>query len=241
MYGPDFADAYRRYWHHWGLHLWPFLQRRLAGRTPADTHWLDLGCGAGSLLEILCREGYPCTGLDVSPHQLAQARAVAPSAELIEGDLRRLQLARRFDVITCLFDTLNYLRGPREVAAVLRRVRRHLADDGLFVFDVNTPRGMRDRWPGEWVIREPERVVCVIGSYDDDRRTGRTEILGFIRAGRCWRRFDEEHVQVGLLREELDAAALAAGFAARVYDGEKLGRLPRDPRRLLYVCRPLRE
>ena len=75
---------------------------------PGATTLLELGCGTGSILARL--HSVPTlTGLDRSPEMLAVARGKVPGARLIEGDMSSFSLGERFDVVVCVFDTLNHL------------------------------------------------------------------------------------------------------------------------------------
>ncbi len=58
-----------------------------------------------------------------------------------------------------------------------------------------------------------------------------------MRQGRLYRRFQEEHVQRGYTREEMDGLLARAGFAFARYNGNALNRRIARANRLLYVCR----
>ncbi len=69
---------------------------------------------------------------------LAIAATKVPGAQLVEGDMADFDLGRRFDVVACVFDSINHLLDVASWASLLACVHRHLTDGGLFVFDVNT-------------------------------------------------------------------------------------------------------
>jgi SAM-dependent methyltransferase len=104
---------------------------------PRPATLLELGCGTGSILARL-ETTATLTGLDRSPEMLAIAAAKVPGARLVEGDMADFDLGRRFDVVACVFDSINHLLDVASWAALLTCVHRHLTDGGLFVFDVNT-------------------------------------------------------------------------------------------------------
>jgi SAM-dependent methyltransferase len=102
---------------------------------------LDLGCGTGGHAIPLARRGWQVTGVDRAPEMLARAGAKLAERpevrlELIEGDVRTVDLGREFDAALMMFAVLGYQTGNRDVAAALSVVRRHLRTGGLFVFDV---------------------------------------------------------------------------------------------------------
>ena len=109
---------------------------------PGATSFLELGCGTGSILARLTT-GPELTGLDRSPQMLAIAAGKVPGARLVEGDMSAFDLGRRFDVVACVFDSINHLLDVGSWVSLLTCVDRHLTDGGLFVVDVNTVGELR--------------------------------------------------------------------------------------------------
>ncbi|MHC4592032.1 MAG: class I SAM-dependent DNA methyltransferase [Planctomycetota bacterium] len=236
IYGKDFAALYDEGWAWFGPWVWPFLSRTVAKRSPNASAWLDLCCGAGSLLKLVCDAGFQAVGLDGSRHQLRHARGNAPSARLVRSDVRAYDLGGEFDVITCMFDSLNYLTTKKDLERAFRCARRHLAEGGVFVFDVNTFEGLRENWRRTAAIRAPGRLTVVESSFEEKRARGRCLITGFVKEGRLWRRFEEDHIQRGYLPEEVDGLLDRSGFALRKYDGRAFGRPRKRSGRLFYIC-----
>jgi SAM-dependent methyltransferase len=109
---------------------------------PHTTSLLELGCGTGSILARL--DSVPeLTGIDQSSEMLARAQAKVPRARLVEGDMSSFSLDERFDVVICVFDSLNHLLFFGDWESMFDAVHRHLVDGGLFIFDVNTVGELR--------------------------------------------------------------------------------------------------
>lgn len=114
---------------------------------------LDLGCGTGRISFALARAGmaarpdFELVGLDLSVPFLDRARdrlvatfpAAAGAVRFVEGDMADFSLAGRFDLIVLGFNNLSYLIEAEQRTACLAAVRRHLADDGRFAIDLQTP------------------------------------------------------------------------------------------------------
>ena len=109
---------------------------------PAAESLLELGCGTGAVLAGLA-PGLRVAGVDRSPEMLAAAARNATTASLVEADITAFSLGTRFDVVICVFDTLNHLPAFDSWVKAFGRVHDHLAEGGLFVFDVNTVGRLR--------------------------------------------------------------------------------------------------
>ena len=236
VYGAFFSDIYNRDWSFWGDHVWPLVSRVVRERNPAAHTWLDLACGTGSLLQLVIEAGYQATGVDLSPHQLAHARANVPEAELLEADIRAVDLGRRFDVITCMFDSLNYLTEPGGVERAVRRAVDHLAEGGLFIFDVNTFEGLEERWKRTSAVRDDNHVIIVENSFSVEAAVRRILITGFIREGELYRKFEEEHFERACPAKEMQAILTRHGLRFEAHDGNSLQEPEAGAMRLLYVC-----
>jgi len=114
---------------------------------PTAGSLLELGCGTGAVLAGLAAD-LSVTGVDLSEEMLALAARSLPAARLVHADVTSFSLGTRFDVVICVFDTLNHLPSVAAWRAMFERVHEHLADGGLFVFDVNTVGRLRRLWQG---------------------------------------------------------------------------------------------
>jgi SAM-dependent methyltransferase len=98
---------------------------------------LELACGTGSVLKQL-QPYYRVTGLDRSEPMLALAAKKVPDVRLIRGDMTQTRLDEKFDVVLCIYDSINHLLDFAQWEAVFDRAVEHLNDRGLFIFDINT-------------------------------------------------------------------------------------------------------
>lgn len=114
---------------------------------PAARSLLELGCGTGAVLAGLAQD-LAVTGVDQSPDMLAVTAANIPGARLVESDITSFALGTQFDIVICIFDTINHLPSFESWLALFDRVHEHLAPDGIFAFDVNTTGRFRRLWRG---------------------------------------------------------------------------------------------
>ena len=109
--------------------LHELIDERVAART-----LLDVACGTGKHLAEL-REWYEVEGVDVDPALLALARERLPGVPLHEGDMTTLDLGREFDVVTCLFSSIGYVRTRERLGEAVARLAAHIAEGGLVVVE----------------------------------------------------------------------------------------------------------
>jgi len=105
-----------------------------------DMELLDLGCGTGTLILNLKINGYNVSGLDNSETILEIAREKTKiNHKLIDyylDDMVNFKIDKKFDIMTCYFDTINHLENLDQVHEMMHNVANHLKKDGLFIFDV---------------------------------------------------------------------------------------------------------
>ena len=110
------------------------LRGILHGRSPGAKTLLDVACGTGQHLCHL-RRYYDAEGLDLSEAQLQVAQKRNPDCALHLGDMLTFDLARRFDVVTCLFSSVGYLRSVEALNQAVANMARHVQPGGLLVVE----------------------------------------------------------------------------------------------------------
>ncbi len=216
---------------------------------------LDLACGTGAATVVFAAHGARVVGIDRSPSMLTVAREVETGAGLnidfIEGDIRTLQVPGPFDLVTCFYDSINYLVETEELVRCFAGVRSVLAPDGHFIFDVNT-RAKLNAW-GEApfiAIDEPDLFGLYQASYDRSTHRSPLRLTFFVRdegEPARWQRFDEEHIERGYLLSEIDDALREGGLERmHLYEIPNQGGSPRRTatersHRVLFVAQVARE
>src|SRR3989338_8887066 len=117
---------------------------------------LNLGCGTEKHDVCFEKLGYQVTGVDLSEMMLAEARkrSITGRLEFLHGDIRSVDLARKFDIVISLFHAISYQTTDKDVLCAFRTANRHLRGGGVFIFDF---------WHGEGVLNDPPsvRVKCL--------------------------------------------------------------------------------
>ena len=116
---------------------------------------LDVGCGAGFLLEVALEEGFEPQGIELSPIAIELAQPTVRS-RITCGDVNTLLAngTSEFDVVTA-FDIIEHTFDP---PSFLDDVARVLAPGGLLV--INTPdtgSWLRPLMRGHWPMLQPDQ------------------------------------------------------------------------------------
>jgi SAM-dependent methyltransferase len=207
------------------------------GAFAPDAHdVLELGCGTGPILAGL-GSGFALTGLDASTTMLAHARRRCPSARLLTGDITSFSLGARFDVVVCVYDTLNHVTTFDGWRAVFAHAAAHLREGGLFIFDVNTLG--RLRYLGDvapWVHDfDAHTLVMDVDFTDEPLARWRIRIFAH-QHDDTYRLHHETILELGVALDEV-RAALADDFAL-VHESDTNGATPTDESaRALFVAR----
>ncbi len=105
--------------------------------APEARSILELACGTGTILAGLA-DKYEVTGLDLSGEMLAAAHKKLPQAVLHQADMAQFDLDSTYDVVLCVFDSINHVPHLEEWSNTFKNAARHLNKDGVFHFDINT-------------------------------------------------------------------------------------------------------
>ncbi|MGQ9457888.1 MAG: class I SAM-dependent methyltransferase [Anaerolineae bacterium] len=126
---------------------------RAHGDREAPPRLLDVGCGAGILLDAARELGWAVQGVELSPFAAEQARR-GLGLPVVQGELAEAQFPEgHFDIVV-LRELLEHVSDP---LGLLREARRVLREDGvLFVQVPNDLEGVRMRlWRRVWWMIPP--------------------------------------------------------------------------------------
>lgn len=168
---------------------------------------VGLGCGTGTLTEMLYQKGYDMIGVDCSEAMLGIAeekRSESGSQILyLNQDMRELELYSTVGCVISVCDSLNYLLEEEELAQVFAGVENYLYPGGIFIFDFNTDYKYREVI-GDTIIAENRDNCSFIweNTYYAEEQINEYDLTIFVRKeGELYERFDETHLQRGYTPE----------------------------------------
>lgn len=236
-YGP-FAYAYdRALGERYFRAIRRLLDQMLRRHPPSTRTHLDVACGTGLALRYLGERGFQSTGADFSMSMLAMARG--RSQRLVDADARALPFRGPFGLITCLYDSLNHMMQPEDLANSFREIASLMSRDSLFFFDMNHPRV----YPMVWGLDQPfidggpQHHLEMATTFDVRKKIGEALITGWavlpdggraeIREQQRQRSYEEREIL-----EALDTAELTP-IESKEFDPFREG----EAFKLFYVCK----
>jgi ubiquinone/menaquinone biosynthesis C-methylase UbiE len=121
---------------------------------------LDVACGTGKHLEFL-KETYEVEGLDLSLELLDIAQECTPDVLYHHADMMDFDLGREFDIVTCLFSSIGYVKTLDNLNRAVKCMSNHLIAGGVLIIE---PWFTPDAWnPGTVTanfIDEPELKIA---------------------------------------------------------------------------------
>lgn len=122
---------------------WQLFLKEIINKYQIDKDFaIDLACGTGTNSKTLKKLGFSKVfGIDKSQSMLDQAKLKYKDISFFKKDFLNFY-GKKFEeasLVTCFYDSLNYLLEEAELEKVLINVYRSLKKGGIFLFDLNTP------------------------------------------------------------------------------------------------------
>ncbi len=204
---------------------------------------LELGCGTGTVTELLSKKGYDMIGIDSSESMLAKAeekreRSGSKILYLLQ-EMQSFELYGMVGTIYCICDSINYLLTDEDLLSTFALVRNYLVPGGIFIFDFNTDYKYREVI-GERTIAENREDVSFIWDniYDDESRINEYDLTIFIReepGEEMFKRFLESHFQKGYKLDEIRGLLFKAGLKViSVFDADS-GKEPKESSERIFI------
>ena len=171
---------------------------------------VDVACGTGKMTELLCQAGFSVTATDASSQMLNVASGKCKATFVLQ-DMRKLQILRKTDMVTCVNDGVNYLK-PDELYPFFVRVADSLNDGAPFVFDISSQYKLTEIL-GNNIFYDDGDSATLLWTNKLGSRSVTMDITLFENQNGLYRRFDESHVQYIHKQFEVEQALKQAGFA----------------------------
>ncbi|NLG49618.1 MAG: class I SAM-dependent methyltransferase [Chloroflexi bacterium] len=225
------------------LRMIPYLNLLIERHHVTGSVMLDLACGTGTIAIAMAQAGWRVYGVDASAEMLAEARAKTDESGVqvtwSQQDMRQVVLPEQAHLVTCLYDSMNYMLTDQDLLATFRSVSRLLQPGGLFLFDMNTAWVMASIWDDEIYFTDSDDLSMIMQSeYDRKRQRTTVVVTCFERVGDCYRKIVEEHQEQAYPPEHVATLLTDAGLHVEaMYDCFTLREPSPTTFRIMFVAR----
>ncbi len=203
---------------------------------------LDLGCGTGTMTELLAEAGYDMIGIDLSEDMLNVAldKKYESGHDILylNQDMREFELYGTVNAIVSVCDSMNYILEEKELLQVFRLVNNYLDPSGVFVFDMTTEAKYKN--VGDVVAENREDASFIWeNTYYEDKKVNRYDITIFEKSedGR-YDKYEETHFQKVYEIEKVKELLTKAGLEfIAVYDALKFEEPDSESERIYFIAR----
>lgn len=212
---------------------------------------LDLGCGTGTMTEILASKGYDMTGVDFSEEMLdiAMQKCTKSGHDILYlmQDMREFELYGTVRAIVSVCDSMNYLTEDGDLEQVFRLANNYLDPGGLFIFDMNTEYKYREMLGDQTIAEERENCSFIWDNYYyEEEKINEYQLSLFVedpvlseKTGQdICRKFQEMHYQRAYSLAEVKAALEVAGMEfIAAYDAFTRNPVHQESERMYIIAR----
>lgn len=205
---------------------------------------LDLGCGTGTLTELLSQRGYDMIGIDNAEDMLfiAMEKKIETGHDILYllQDMREFELYGTVQAVVSICDSMNYILEYEELVSVFRLVNNYLDPEGVFIFDMNTVYKYQELL-GERTIAENREDCSFIwdNGFDSETMVNEYDLALFIgEENGLYRKYEETHYQRAYRISEVTQALEEAGMEfVAVYDAFSRNAPNPESERIYFIAR----
>ncbi len=216
---------------------------------------LELGCGTGSLTELLEDAGFDMIGIDNSMEMLNIAMEKRANREKTEEDneedekkdilylcqdMREFELYGTVKAVVSVCDSLNYLLSEEDLLETFQLVNNYLDPGGIFIFDFNTVYKYAEVI-GDTTIAENREECSFIWEnyYHEEEQINEYDLTIFVKEeAETFRRFTETHYQRGYTLAQMKRLVEESGMEfIRALDADTREEVTKDSERIYVIAK----
>ncbi|MDD2958977.1 MAG: class I SAM-dependent methyltransferase [Lachnospiraceae bacterium] len=205
---------------------------------------LELGCGTGSMTELLSGVGYDMIGVDNAEEMLemAQEKKMVSGRDILYllQDMREFELYGTVKAVVSVCDSMNYVTEEADLLQVFRLVNNYLDPGGIFIFDLNTVYKYRELMGDSTIAENREKSSFIWeNTYFEEERMNEYDLTLFIEDtdGR-YRKYQETHYQRAYELSEIQKLLVQSGLKFdAAYDAFTMDSPKEDSERIYVIAR----
>jgi len=201
-----FARKYDEYMMHVDYEHWiRKILQWFKEHSPRPLHRIfELACGTANVSSLLVSMGYDVSASDLSPIMLDEAWQKPFKPLLFQGSLTDPLPGKDYDLILCLFDSINYLLNPVDITRMLEQVYQALAPRGLLIFDISTRANSEENFYDTCSLTRYQDGIMVHNAwYEESQMLQKSSLRFFRKAALGYSQHHEIHMQRVYLSRDL--------------------------------------
>ena len=241
----EFARVYDLFMDNVEYENWAaYLKNSLQEYGICDGIVLELGCGTGTMTELLASAGYDMIGVDNSEEMLAEAmeKKVESGHDILYllQDMEEFELYGTVRAVVSCCDSLNYITEEENLLRVFSLVNNYLDPGGIFIFDMNTVYKYETMLGNTTIAENREEGSFIWENEYDPKTMINTYMLTLFleREDGLYEKSEEIHYQRAYTAEQITKLLKEAGMKVlAVYDAYTKNVPCTDSQRLTFVAR----
>ena len=221
-----------------------YVKELFAEEGVKDGILLDLGCGTGSVTELLAESGFDMIGIDNSEEMLeiAMEKREESGHDILYllQDMREFELYGTVKGVVSICDSMNYILDDEDLLDVFKLVHNYLDNEGIFIFDMNTMYKYEQILADNTFAEDREESSFIWENYyDEEEKINQYDLSLFVQEedGR-YRKYEETHLQRAYEQQCVEELIKESGLELlHVYDAFTKDLPAEDSQRIYFVCR----
>lgn len=178
--------------------------------------YLDLACGTGNVGVRVGKYFKNMYAVDISNDMLNIAfekfKQNKIKAKVICQDMSELSLNHKFNLITSVLDSTNYITEEEDLFNYFKSVYDHLKDDGLFIFDINSYYKLSEIMGNNIYTYSSEDVFYTWENTFEDNILNMFLTFFVKNENNLYERFEEEHFEKAYQEKDIEDILNEIGF-----------------------------
>ncbi len=204
--------------------------------------YLDLACGTGNVAIKVAKYFKNTYAVDLSDDMLNIAfdkfKKNKIKAKVICQDMCELRLNKKFNLITSVLDSTNYITEDEDLFEYFSKVYEHLKEDGLFIFDINSYYKLSTVL-GNNIYTYSSNEIFYTWENSFEEEVLNMFLTFFVKQDNgLYEKFEEEHFERAYKEDYIEQVLKTCGFKLlNKFSGYSDDKVDDNSERILYVAR----
>ena len=185
---------------------------------------LDVACGTGEHAKYL-KDYFAVDGVDLNDDYLRASRLKNPAGNYSRADMTDFALGKTYDVVTCLFSAIGYVKTVERMTRAVGCMARHVRPGGALIVE---PWFTPETWkPGSQFLHPGQIGADAVARMSLSLRENNLSVIlmHYLRGTPTGIEHYDERLELGLFtRDEMTQAFQSAGLEVRYDDEGLMGR-----------------